>query len=374
MIKSWGLVILLTSCLIIILFMVTNNPQKILSLESLNGQWIGKHKNYEIIMAIKKDNKCSLDLRIASSDNVEKFNGDCSIDITKKPYSFIIKNITELNTPLYSLVTLKDNNIIHMSEFSTKWRLRPVTLSRENTIIFKKYIANGEKMNNFTFDWENYLTQAQAQISTPEFIISLTLTAITAYILSKIYVRFGQALSNRSNFGNTFVPMAMTTMIIITIVKSSLALSLGLVGALSIVRFRAAIKEPEELIYLFICVAIGLGYGANQITVTIVGFLMVVIAIALIRKSAFKVEKSNVMYLTISKKSKTRLDIEKILEVLEKNSFEVDLKRLDESPTANEVSFITSFQLKTQLLELREALYKLDDQLEVTFLDNTKIF
>ena len=229
-------------------------------------------------------------------------------------------------------------------------------------------------MNSFTFDWENYLTQAQAQISTPEFIFSLALTAITAYILKKVYVRFGQTLSNRSIFGNTFVPMAMTTMVVITIVKSSLALSLGLVGALSIVRFRAAIKEPEELVYLFICIAIGLGYGANQINVTIVGFLMIVIAITLIRRSAYKVEKSNVMYLTISKKSKTRLDIEKILEVLERNSFEVDLKRLDESPTANEVSFITSFQAKTQLLELREALYKLDNQLEVTFLDNTKIF
>ena len=229
-------------------------------------------------------------------------------------------------------------------------------------------------MDSINFDWENYLTQAQSQISTLEFIISLALTAITAYILKKVYVRFGQTLSNRSIFGNIFVPIAMTTMVVITIVKSSLALSLGLVGALSIVRFRAAIKEPEELAYLFICIAIGLGYGANQINVTIVGFLMIIIAIALIRKSAFKVEKSNVMYLTISKKSKTRLDIEKILEVLERNSFEVDLKRLDESPTANEVSFITSFQAKTQLLELREALFKLDNQLEVTFLDNTKIF
>ena len=229
-------------------------------------------------------------------------------------------------------------------------------------------------MNSINFDWEIYLTQAQAQISVPEFIISLALTAITAYALKKVYVRFGQTLSNRSIFGNTFVPMAMTTMVVITIVKSSLALSLGLVGALSIVRFRAAIKEPEELVYLFICIAIGLGYGANQINVTIAGFLMIVIAIALIRRSAFKVEKSNVMYLTISKKSKTRLDIGKILEVLERNSFEVDLKRLDESPTANEVSFITSFQAKTQLLELREALYKLDNELEVTFLDNTKIF
>ena len=70
-------------------------------------------------------------------------------------------------------------------------------------------------MNGFTFDWENYLTQTQAQISTPEFVISLALTAITAYILKRVYIRFGQALSNRSIFADTFVPMAMTTMIII---------------------------------------------------------------------------------------------------------------------------------------------------------------
>ena len=44
-------------------------------------------------------------------------------------------------------------------------------------------------MNTINFDWENYLTQAQAQISTPEFIISLALTAITAYILKRVYVR-----------------------------------------------------------------------------------------------------------------------------------------------------------------------------------------
>ena len=125
--------------------MVTNNSLKVLSLETLNGQWIGKHKNYEIILVIKKGNKCSLELRIASSDKLEKFNGNCSIDITKKPYSFIMNNITELNTPLYSLVALRDNDIIQMSEFSTKWRLRPVTLSNENSIIFKKYITNGEK-------------------------------------------------------------------------------------------------------------------------------------------------------------------------------------------------------------------------------------
>jgi len=140
MIKSWGLFILATSCLIMILFMITNNSLKILSIESLNGQWIGKHKNYEIILAIKKDNKCSLEFSISSSNELEKFNGDCSIDNSKKPYSFIMTNIIELNTSLYSLVALRNNNIIHMSEFSTKWRLRPVALTHENTIIFKRYI------------------------------------------------------------------------------------------------------------------------------------------------------------------------------------------------------------------------------------------
>ena len=57
----------------------------------------------------------------------------------------------------------------------------------------------------------------------------------------------------------------MIVFFVILIVKSSLALSLGLVGALSIVRFRTPIKEPEELIYLFLAIAIGLGFGAGQI-------------------------------------------------------------------------------------------------------------
>ena len=101
---------------------------------------------------------------------------------------------------------------------------------------------------------------------------------------------------------------------------------------------------------------------------------MVVVAVAIVRKSAFKVENTNLMYLTISKKSNTRLDLEKILELLEQNSFEVDLKRLDESPSTNEASFITAFQDKAHLLQLRDDLFNFDDQLEVTFLDNTKIF
>ena len=66
---------------------------------------------------------------------------------------------------------------------------------------------------------------------------------------------------------------------IILIVKSSLALSLGLIGALSIVRFRTPIKEPEELIYLFFSIAIGIGFGAGQTLVTSLVFILIILTI-----------------------------------------------------------------------------------------------
>ena len=61
--------------------------------------------------------------------------------------------------------------------------------------------------------------------------------------------------NNVENSPKNFILLGIATCIVITIVKNSLALSLGLVGALSIVRFRAAIKEPEELVYLLFVIA-----------------------------------------------------------------------------------------------------------------------
>jgi len=86
-------------------------------------------------------------------------------------------------------------------------------------------------------------------------------------------------MNNREYFANIFILLAVTTCSVIIIVKYSLALSLGLVGALSIVRFRAAIKEPEELVYLFLTIAFGLAFGANQFTV---GFILLGVAIVVI--------------------------------------------------------------------------------------------
>ena len=119
-------------------------------------------------------------------------------------------------------------------------------------------------------DLDFFLNQ-NVQIELSSFVLSLFCAAILSFIVHLFYIRFSSTLSNRVEFSKNFVVLGVATCIVIMIVKSSLALSLGLVGALSIVRFRAAIKEPEELVYLFLIIAVGLGCGANQLIITTVG-------------------------------------------------------------------------------------------------------
>jgi len=128
-----------------------------------------------------------------------------------------------------------------------------------------------EKLQNLTKSDLNFFINQNIQIDLPNFVVSLICAAILSFLVQLFYMRYSSTLSNRKEFSKNFVILGVATCIVIMIVKSSLALSLGLVGALSIVRFRAAIKEPEELVYLFLIIAIGLGCGANQLIIISVG-------------------------------------------------------------------------------------------------------
>ena len=96
---------------------------------------------------------------------------------------------------------------------------------------------------------------SDAPLSLRLLLINLAIGVVLSLVLRVHFRKFGCTLSNREEFAQVFPFVLLTTILIITVVKSSLALSLGLVGALSIVRFRTPIKEPEELAYLFIAIA-----------------------------------------------------------------------------------------------------------------------
>jgi hypothetical protein len=123
---------------------------------------------------------------------------------------------------------------------------------------------------------ENFFLNQSVEINYSSFIVSVILSLFLAYCVKYSYLRVGKALNDKEYFSDTFIPLAIVTTLVITVVKFSLALSLGLVGALSIVRFRAAIKEPEELVYLFLIIAIGLANGANQYLLSIISTALII--------------------------------------------------------------------------------------------------
>ena len=166
--------------------------------------------------------------------------------------------------------------------------------------------------------------------SSATLVINILLAAVLSIGVAWYYERFGMALSNRAKFAYLLPVLSMTTALVISLIKSSLALSLGLVGALSIVRFRAAIKEPEELLYLFIAIAIGLGAGADQRVVAIVGAIMILGFLMLRTLVARKPQRSN-LYLTIQVENAEAPagQFSQINELLLKHVPTVDLRRVD---------------------------------------------
>jgi len=217
--------------------------------------------------------------------------------------------------------------------------------------------------------FQKFLITENSQIDINSLLINSLILIILAVILEYTYFKCAYSLSNKKLFAKNFLLIAFTTMVIIAIVKTSLALSLGLVGALSIVRFRAAIKEPEELSYLFFTIAIGLGMGANQVIVTVISSI---ILFAMVWGRYFiskkKIDSQN-LFLTINQNPKT-VQFEEILDLVNKHFKKNKLKRFDESKNSIETSFYIDIKNPKQLQEFKKELHKISDTINIAFIDN----
>jgi uncharacterized membrane protein YhiD involved in acid resistance len=207
------------------------------------------------------------------------------------------------------------------------------------------------------------------------YLWDLSINLIVAFILGTalalVYKKFGNAISNRNIFSNNFVLIITTTTLMIFVVKSSLALSLGLVGALSIVRFRAAIKEPEELAYLFLAIAVGVGLGANYTILICVAFVMIVFFIILQSFYFVKSESSKEMFCNISINKKIILS--DVLSLIKNNSTQVLLRDFDISDDFSQLGVVISFKNTNQLETISNEIEKNYSGATIKFLDNSMI-
>jgi len=215
--------------------------------------------------------------------------------------------------------------------------------------------------------FQQFLTTQSVPVDLLGFVINIILTIILAYSLQRLFVKYSSTKSNKSYFANNFVLLALTTMLVITIVKSSLALSLGLIGALSIVRFRAPIKEPEELVYLFLTIGIGIGMGANQKTITIISLLFIV-AFVIIKNLNKKEDVNRGVFISIVSDD-MNLGFDRVKEILGMYCASVFLQRYDTSTNRSEMSFIVEFEDGSSIEQCKRSLNELDNSLSISMLD-----
>ena len=108
-------------------------------------------------------------------------------------------------------------------------------------------------------------------VSLPDMLLALALSFGVGLFIFLVYKKTYQGVMYSSSFGVTLIALTMITTLVILAVTSNVVLSLGMVGALSIVRFRTAIKEPLDLAFLFWAIAAGIVLAAGFLPLAVIG-------------------------------------------------------------------------------------------------------
>lgn len=172
----------------------------------------------------------------------------------------------------------------------------------------------------FTKDFLAMQGNSISNISTLDVIINILVTFAMGVYIFFIYKKTFQGVLYQKSFNLSLVIVSVVTSLIIIIINGNLSLSLGMVGALSIVRFRTPVKDSIDLAFLFWAISVGIGNGVGVYNVTITGSIL----IGLILLFASKIQKEDNTYImtirTSDEKTKKELSIEGIESLLPKNS------------------------------------------------------
>lgn len=185
---------------------------------------------------------------------------------------------------------------------------------------------------------DSFLNNFSSNIS----ITTISVTLIYAFLLS-LFVFFIYKLTTKGviyskKFNISMSLMSIITAAIVLSMQANITVSLGMVGALSIVRFRTAIKEPRDLLFLFWSISNGIVIGAGIYSIALV--LAIVLSIAMIFYDIIPEKKIPYIFVIYFKNVKTR-DIEIIF-----NSYKIKYKLKSENLSSKESSYIYELKVK----------------------------
>ena len=193
-----------------------------------------------------------------------------------------------------------------------------------------------------------------------EILLNLLICMVSVTVILLAYVKFSHTTTNKLLFARVFPIYGIAIFTIITVIQSSLALSLGLVGALSIIRFRTAIKEPEQLIYLLMATAAAIGTGAGQYRLVIISVLLFLL-VSIVLYFFTRDNRSNQDTLIIS--SLAKINLSELDSIVGKYS---EAHALLNSKTTSSETTLTYHVVLDNHYELLEALRRVDKEISFT--------
>ena len=128
---------------------------------------------------------------------------------------------------------------------------------------------------SFNDVFKSSFLESVTEFSAVDTLIGMMFALVIGLFIFVVYKKTFNGVMYSTGFAMTLVGLSLVTTLVIMAVTSNVVLSLGMVGALSIVRFRAAIKEPVEIVYLFLAIAVGIVIGAGMIPLAVIGSVII---------------------------------------------------------------------------------------------------
>jgi uncharacterized membrane protein YhiD involved in acid resistance len=187
------------------------------------------------------------------------------------------------------------------------------------------------------------------EVSIDSLLWNLLIGIVLSVILGLHFNHRAKTKVLRRDLGLVLPVICLTTLLVISVVKSSLALSLGLVGALSIVRFRTPIKEPEELAYIFLSIAIGLALGADQREVAAITLPVILVVISVVDRWRLSKPNGSENVILSIEISKDKTQVDEILNMFESGPTNLNVRRIDQDEKNLSITALVNFPEKEAL-------------------------
>ena len=122
--------------ILLLLYLISCNNLNIET--NIHGNWKGIYNGQALLFIFKSDKTCVLTFVDKQSNAIKTITGKYELDLSKKPIPLTIRNIPQLNHPLYTIVEFINDNSMKIAEFSPKWKLRPITFEIGKIINLKR--------------------------------------------------------------------------------------------------------------------------------------------------------------------------------------------------------------------------------------------